>query len=125
MCVIDRLNVGRPPPSLTHATRPHHHHHHTPRSVLSNPNIEVVWNSTVQEVRGDGSKLTGLLLRDTVKGDVRELPVQGLFLAIGHTPASAFLDGQLALDEEGYVKTAPDQSTSVEGVWSAGDVQDR
>jgi thioredoxin reductase (NADPH) len=64
-------------------------------------------------------------LRDTVNGEVSELPVQGLFVAIGHDPNTALFKGQLDLDENGYIVTDADSTrTSVEGVFAAGDVQD-
>jgi thioredoxin reductase (NADPH) len=93
--------------------------------VLADANIEPLWNTVVEEVRGDGRKITALLLRDVRTGAERELPAAGLFVAIGHTPATAFLGGQLALDADGYVVTGRDMATSVTGVWAAGDVQDR
>jgi len=93
--------------------------------ALSNPKIEMVWNSVVVDVLGD-ERISGLRLKDTVTGEERDLPVSGLFLAIGHTPATSFLKGQLELDEKGYVKLRdPGRSfTSVEGVFAAGDCAD-
>ena len=95
--------------------------------VLDNPKVTVEWNSVVEEVLGDDrAGVTGLRLKDTKTGELRELPVSGTFLAIGHTPNTAFLDGQLETDAKGYVKlTDPYRSfTSVEGVFAAGDVAD-
>ncbi len=93
--------------------------------VLNNPKIRVLWNSEVTDVRGDDF-ITGLRLRDTRTGEVRDMEAGGLFVAIGHTPNTDFLKGQLALHETGYVKTpsAWRTCTSVPGVFAAGDVMD-
>lgn len=95
--------------------------------VKAHPNIECVWDSVVKEVRGDGKRVTALLLGDAVGGGRpdRELPVSGVFVAIGHTPATAFLGGQLATDADGYLVVDAANATSVPGVWAAGDVADR
>ena len=92
--------------------------------ALANPKIEVVWNSIVEDVVGENA-VDHVVLRDTVTGDLSELDVQGVFVAIGHTPNTKLFEGQLDLDENGYIVTAPDSTrTSVEGVFAAGDVQD-
>jgi thioredoxin reductase (NADPH) len=92
--------------------------------AFANPKIEFRWNSEVIEVHGD-TTLTGARLRDTVTGEESELPVTGLFVAIGHDPNTALFHGQLDLDEDGYIVTAPDSTaTSVDGVFACGDVQD-
>jgi thioredoxin reductase (NADPH) len=92
--------------------------------VLENPKIRLVWNSEVVEVRGEDF-ITALQLRDTVAGELSELEVGGLFVAIGHTPNSAFLDGQVEMHSNGYIKVAPGRTcTSVPGVFAAGDVMD-
>jgi thioredoxin reductase (NADPH) len=93
--------------------------------ALANPKIEMKWNKVVVDVLGDKT-ITGLRLRDTVDGSVGDLPVGGLFVAIGHTPATAFLDGQLQLDAKGYIRLKdPGRSTtSVDGVFAAGDCAD-
>jgi thioredoxin reductase (NADPH) len=93
--------------------------------ALSNPKIRVEWNSQVVDVLGN-EFITGLRLKDTVTGAEREMPVGGLFVAIGHTPNTAFLDGQLETTPNGYIVTpAPWRTeTSVEGVFAAGDVID-
>ncbi|XP_006297849.2 thioredoxin reductase 2 [Capsella rubella] len=96
--------------------------------ALSNPKIEVIWNSAVVEAYGDesGRVLGGLKVKNVVSGEVSDLKVSGLFFAIGHEPATKFLDGQLELDEDGYVVTKPGTTkTSVVGVFAAGDVQDK
>ncbi|PNX95263.1 thioredoxin reductase 2-like protein, partial [Trifolium pratense] len=88
----------------------------------------VIWNSAVVEAYGDGEnkKLGGLKVKNVVTEEVSDLKVSGLFFAIGHEPATKFLDGQLELDSDGYVVTKPGTTkTSVEGVFAAGDVQDK
>ncbi|XP_009590155.1 thioredoxin reductase NTRB-like [Nicotiana tomentosiformis] len=93
--------------------------------ALSNPKIEVIWNSGVVEAYGE-KLLDGLKVKNVVTGDVSDLKVSGLFFAIGHEPATKFLDGQLELDSDGYVVTKPGTTlTSVMGVFAAGDVQDK
>ncbi|WMV18010.1 hypothetical protein MTR67_011395 [Solanum verrucosum] len=93
--------------------------------ALSNPKIEVIWNSAVVEPYGEKS-LGGLKVENVVTGEVSDLEVSGLFFAIGHEPATKFLDGQLQLDAERYVATVPGTTkTSVRGVFAAGDVQDK
>ncbi len=93
--------------------------------ALDNPKIKVAWNSTVTEVLGDDF-ITGLRLKDTHTGEEREVEVGGLFLAIGHTPNTAFLRGVVELDEAGYIRTHTNwrTATSVEGIFAAGDVMD-
>jgi thioredoxin reductase (NADPH) len=90
----------------------------------ANPKIEFKWNSTVSDVVGNGA-VEAIRLQDTVTGAESDLEVNGLFVAIGHDPNTALFRGQLDLDENGYIVTAPDSTrTSVEGVFAAGDVQD-
>lgn len=92
--------------------------------VLSHPKIRVLWNKRVIEVLGYDS-ITGVRLEDTVTGEISELEVGGLFVAIGHSPNTAFLEGQLELTPHGYIKTKPWRTaTSVDGVFAAGDVMD-
>ncbi|MDH5307710.1 MAG: thioredoxin-disulfide reductase [Myxococcales bacterium] len=86
--------------------------------------IDFVWNSIVEEVLGDDF-VTGVRLRDVQSGAQRELPVEALFIAIGHQPNTAVLKDQLALGETGYVRVSPGSTrTSVEGVFACGDVMD-
>ena len=95
--------------------------------ALSHEKISVEWNSVVEEVLGDDTAgVTALKLKDTKTGEFRELPVSGMFLAIGHTPNTAFLEGQLERDEKGYLKLKDPyrSTTSIEGVFAAGDVAD-
>jgi thioredoxin reductase (NADPH) len=92
--------------------------------AFANPKIEFRWNSAVDEVVGNG-KVDALRLRDTRTGELAELPVTGMFVAIGHTPNTTLVEGQLELDANGYVVTASSSThTSVEGVFASGDVQD-
>lgn len=93
--------------------------------TLANPKIRVEWNSEVTDVIGDDF-VTAVRLADTRTGEERELEVGGLFIAIGHTPNTAFLQGQLELSPHGYVLCphAWRTATSVEGVFAAGDVMD-
>ncbi|XP_027178547.1 thioredoxin reductase NTRB-like [Coffea eugenioides] len=93
--------------------------------ALSNPKIEVLWNSVVVEAYGE-KVLGGLKVKNVVTGEVSDVQANGLFFAIGHEPATKFLGGQLELDSEGYVVTKPGTThTSVKGVFAAGDVQDK
>ncbi|KAJ8764126.1 hypothetical protein K2173_005032 [Erythroxylum novogranatense] len=93
--------------------------------ALSNPKIEILWNSVVVEAHGD-RLLGGLKVKNVVTGHVSDLKVSGLFFAIGHEPATKFLDGQLELDSDGYIVTTPGTTqTNVCGVFAAGDVQDK
>jgi thioredoxin reductase (NADPH) len=97
------------------------------KRVLSNPKIEMKWNRTVDEVLGnDRDGVTGVRLASTTDGTPEELDISGFFLAIGHTPNTDFLQGQLAVDEAGYIRwPRPHRThTSVEGVFAAGDVAD-
>lgn len=91
--------------------------------VLASPQIEVAWNSVVDEVLG-AEEVTGLRLRHVHTGSLTEIPVNGVFVAIGHTPNTALFAGQVELDPEGYVVTR-NTRTSLPGVFAAGDVQDR
>jgi len=96
--------------------------------ALANPKIEVKWNRTVDEVLGsDKDGVTGVRLRGTIEKDVTEqLDVAGYFAAIGHTPNTDFLEGQIALTEKGYARWVKPfrTNTTVEGVFAAGDVAD-
>ena len=92
--------------------------------VLSNEKIEPVWNSQVVDVLGD-AKVSGIVIEDTITGDRRELPVTGLFIAIGHDPRSELLTGQIDTDDDGYVLVdAPSTRTNQTGVFACGDLVD-
>ncbi|HRK18185.1 MAG TPA: thioredoxin-disulfide reductase [Hyphomicrobiaceae bacterium] len=95
--------------------------------LFSNPKIKVVWNAVVDEIVGDADpkKVTGVKLRDVKTGVVSTLPVDGVFVAIGHAPATELFKGQLEMKDSGYLVTRPDSTaTSVPGVFAAGDVKD-
>jgi thioredoxin reductase (NADPH) len=97
------------------------------RRALDNPKITMKWNSTLDEVLGsDQAGVTGVRLRSTTNPGTEQLDAVGVFLAIGHTPNTDFLGGQLQLDAKSYVQwTKPQRTnTSVEGVFAAGDVAD-
>ncbi|MGA0184679.1 MAG: thioredoxin-disulfide reductase [Candidatus Nanopelagicales bacterium] len=92
--------------------------------VLTNEKIEPVWNSQVVDVLGE-DKVNGIVIEDTITGDTRELPVTGLFIAIGHDPRSELIAGQIDLDDEGYVLVdAPSTRTNLPGVFACGDLVD-
>ncbi len=91
--------------------------------ALANPKVEFIWNTAVEEVLGD-TRTTGVKLKNLETNAVREFPCDGLFVAIGYTPATAFLKGQLELNDKGYVIVHDHTRTSVEGVFAAGDVED-
>jgi thioredoxin reductase (NADPH) len=96
--------------------------------LLANPKIEMHWHSEVTDVLGVDMplKVEAITLADTNDGSTRQLAVDGLFVAIGHVPATALFAGQVAMDDEGYVITAPDSTaTSIPGVFAAGDVKDK
>ena len=98
--------------------------------LFAKPNVSVVWDSVAQEVLADSSGRVpvarALALRNIKTGARSELPVHGVFVAIGHDPATALFKGQVAMDEDGYIVTTPGTTrTSVPGVFAAGDVQDR
>jgi len=92
--------------------------------AFANPKIDFAWNAEVAEVHGEGA-VDRITLRDTQSGELSELEVQGLFVAIGHDPNTALFRDQLDLDENGYVLTVgTSTATSVDGVFACGDVQD-
>ena len=98
------------------------------RRLFANEKIAVRWDSVVEEVLGgdDPPGVTGVRLRGVKTGAAEVLAVDGLFVAIGHDPATALFRGKLDMDDEGYIVTAPDSTrTSVAGVFAAGDVQDK
>ncbi|MDP1875989.1 MAG: thioredoxin-disulfide reductase [Actinomycetota bacterium] len=92
--------------------------------AFANPKISYAWNSEVADIAGD-AKVSAITLRDTATGDLRELPVTGLFVAIGHDPRSELVKGQVDLDDEGYVQVAGrSTATSLPGVFACGDLVD-
>lgn len=92
--------------------------------VRSKPNVEFLFNTTIEEFRGD-QKLSSVKLKNTQTGAISEMPIDGVFVAIGHKPNTDFLKGQLSLDERGYINVQDETRTSVEGVFVAGDVSDQ
>jgi thioredoxin reductase (NADPH) len=98
------------------------------KRLLEHPKIEILWNHVVDEVLGTEApkSVTSVRVRDVRTGAARELAVDGLFVAIGHDPATGLFKGQLDMDLEGYILTRPGSTqTSVPGVFAAGDVQDK
>jgi thioredoxin reductase (NADPH) len=96
--------------------------------LFANPKIDIIWNSAVAEILGGGEPegVVGVRLRNTKSGDETVLPFDGVFIAIGHTPTTAVFQGQMEMDGDGYIRTVPGSTrTSVEGVFAAGDVQDK
>ncbi|HEX2846761.1 MAG TPA: thioredoxin-disulfide reductase [Chitinophagaceae bacterium] len=93
--------------------------------VLNTSNIKVYWNTETDEILGDKT-VSGVRIKNTKTGEIKEIPVNGFFVAIGHQPNSDIFKGMLDMDEAGYIKTVPGSSrTNVEGVFAAGDVQDK
>ncbi len=93
--------------------------------VKNTANIKIYWNSETDEVIGD-KKVSGVRIRNKKSGEIQEIPVSAFFVAIGHQPNSEIFKGWLDMDEAGYVKTVPGTSkTNIEGVFAAGDVQDK
>ncbi len=94
--------------------------------TLKNPKIKVAWNSEVAEILGlETGKVTGVKLRNTVDGTVTEMPIDGVFAAIGHAPNSSLVKDLIDLDEKGYVKVTPGTSkTKIPGLFACGDLQD-
>jgi thioredoxin reductase (NADPH) len=96
--------------------------------LFAHPKINVVWNAVVREIEGGGKPevVTGVRLKDTGSGAESVLPVDGVFIAIGHSPTTEIFRGKVAMDAEGYIQTIPGTTrTSVPGVFAAGDVQDK
>ena len=93
--------------------------------VLANPKVEVLWNKEIIEYQSqNGQSISGARLRDTVTGEELDMPIDGIFLAIGHTPNTGFLEGQIETDAGGYILLRGHTGTNVEGVFAAGDVAD-
>jgi thioredoxin reductase (NADPH) len=95
--------------------------------LFKNPKIEVIWDSVLQEVTGSENpkSVTAVSVKNVKSGKVTQLPVDGVFVAIGHAPATELFKGQLEMKDSGYLVTAPDSTrTSISGVFAAGDVKD-
>ncbi|KAG1739524.1 hypothetical protein EDB19DRAFT_1635768 [Suillus lakei] len=97
------------------------------KRLMNNPKIVYYpWNTVATECQGDGDLLNNLRIQNVTTGEERDLPVRGLFYAIGHEPATALVRSQLQTDPDGYIITVPGTTqTSVKGVFAAGDVQDK
>lgn len=92
--------------------------------VLNTANIEVIWNTETMDILGE-KNVTGARIKNVLTGEEQIIPATGFFVAIGHTPNSEVFKGQLAMDENGYIKTKPGTSyTNCEGIFASGDVQD-
>jgi thioredoxin reductase (NADPH) len=93
--------------------------------ALANPKIEFLWDSEIAEVQDvSRGEVTGVVVRNLKSGALSELPLDGVFIAIGHIPNTSLFVGQINLDETGYIVTHEGTRTSVPGVFAAGDVQD-
>jgi thioredoxin reductase (NADPH) len=93
--------------------------------VLATPNIRMYWNSETDEVLG-AQRVEAVRIRNNQTNETTEIPVSGFFVAIGHQPNSDIFKGWLDMDEAGYIQTIPGTSkTNIEGVFAAGDVQDK
>jgi thioredoxin reductase (NADPH) len=93
--------------------------------AFANPKIEFVWDSEIAEVLDvNKGEVTGIVVRNLKTNKLGEIPLEGVFIAIGHTPNTALFKGQIELDENGYIVTHHGSHTNVPGVFAAGDVQD-
>ena len=96
--------------------------------LFKNEKINVIWNSELNEIVGEENPLnvTGIKLKSTVDDTISDLKVDGVFIAIGHDPATQIFKGQVDMDDSGYIITQPDSTlTNIEGVYAAGDVKDK
>jgi thioredoxin reductase (NADPH) len=93
--------------------------------VKATPNIKVYWNTETDEILGEKT-VEAVRIKNNQTGETTEIPIKGFFVAIGHTPNSEIFKGVIEMDEAGYIKTVPGTSkTNLEGVFAAGDVQDK
>ena len=98
------------------------------KKLMNNKKIEIIWNSVVEDVLGDKKpkSVKGLKIKNVKSNKISELKIDGLFIAIGHDPATSLFKGQLDMDKDGYVVTKPDSTvTNIPGVFAAGDVKDK
>ncbi|MDA9789201.1 thioredoxin-disulfide reductase [Candidatus Pelagibacter sp.] len=98
------------------------------KKLMENKKIEIIWDSAVDEVIGDGDpkNVTGIKVKNLKTNNVEEMKIDGLFIAIGHDPATSLFKEQLDMDKEGYLLTKPDSTeTNIPGVYAAGDVKDK
>lgn len=93
--------------------------------IKANSKIQILWNTEVEEVFGDGTKMNGLKIKNNKTGETQRFAADGLFVSIGHTPNINLFQGQIELDEKGYIVTKPGSTaTSVAGIFAGGDVAD-
>lgn len=93
--------------------------------LFENPKINIIWNSVVEEVKGgENGGVERIVLKNVKTGELTERDADGIFMGIGHSPATTLFEGQIDLDENGYIKCAEGAKTSVKGVFAAGDVRD-
>jgi len=98
------------------------------KKLMNNKKIEIIWDSVVEDIIGqkDPKSVTGIKIKNLKTNSVSELKIDGLFIAIGHIPATSIFKGQLNMDKEGYIITKPDSTaTNIPGVYAAGDVKDK
>ena len=93
--------------------------------VFDNPKIDILWDHAVDEILADGNGVTAIKVKNTKTGEITERPTNGLFMGIGHSPNTGFLDGAIDLDDHGFIITKNgDPDTNIPGVFACGDVQD-
>lgn len=93
--------------------------------VFNNSKISVIWDSVIEDILGvEEGRVTGIRIKNVKDGSITELPCEGVFIAIGHTPNTKVFQGHIALDEKGYIKLKEQSSTNIPGVFAAGDVAD-
>jgi len=98
------------------------------KKLMENKKIEIIWDSVVEDVIGDNEpkNVKGIKIKNVKTNNVEELKLDGVFIAIGHDPATSLFKEQLDMDNEGYLVTKPDSTeTNVPGVYAAGDVKDK
>ena len=98
------------------------------KKLMENPKIEIIWDTVLEEVMGNKEPkgVTGIKIKNIKTNKFSEIKIHGLFIAIGHDPATSLFKGQLAMDKEGYLITKPDSTvTNIPGVFAAGDVKDK
>lgn len=94
------------------------------KKILVNPKIEILWNSVVQKLLSDENGLTGIVVKNLKNEKVETRETHGLFMGIGHSPNTKFLNGMIDLDELGFIKTKNEVETNISGIFACGDVQD-
>lgn len=94
--------------------------------LFNHPKVSVIWDSALEEVTGDGATVSGARIKNLKTGDITDMKVDGVFVAIGHKPATELFKGQITIDSDGYITTKPDSTeTNIPGVFAAGDVKDK